>query len=151
MNPERIDVRQAHELMDKEKDAVYLDVRTEAEFEAGHPAGARNVPVVFFDEAAGKPVPNPDFLAVVERNLPRTTKLVIGCQAGGRSQHACEILAAAGYRDVANVRGGFGGARDQSGRVVVPGWRDAGLPVEQGQTPGVSYGDLRKRTGSPAA
>ena len=109
--------------------------------------GARNVPVVFFDEAAGKPVPNPDFLAVVEQNLPRTTKLVIGCQAGGRSQHACEILAAAGYRDVANVRGGFGGARDQSGRVVVPGWRDAGLPVEEGQTPGASYGDLRKRTG----
>ena len=138
---------EAHETLQHHPDAVYLDVRTEAEFEAGHPAGARNVPVVFFDEAAGKPVPNPDFLAVVECNLPRTTKLVIGCQAGGRSQHACEILAAAGYRDVANVRGGFGGARDQSGRVVVPGWRDAGLPVEQGQTPGASYGDLRKRTG----
>ena len=114
---------EAHETLQRHPDAVYLDVRTEAEFEAGHPAGARNVPVVFFDEAAGKPVPNPDFLAVVEQNLPRTTKLVIGCQAGGRSQHACEILAAAGYRDVANVRGGFGGARDQSGRVVVPGWR----------------------------
>ena len=138
---------EAHETLQHHPDAVYLDVRTEAEFEAGHPAGARNVPVVFFDEAAGKPVPNPDFLAVVECNLPRTTKLVIGCQAGGRSQHACEILAAAGYRDVANVRGGFGGARDQSGRVVVPGWRDAGLPVEEGQTPGASYGDLRKRTG----
>jgi len=138
---------EAHETLQRHPDAVYLDVRTEAEFEAGHPAGARNVPVVFFDEAAGKPVPNPDFLAVVERNLPRTTKLVIGCQAGGRSQHACEILAAAGYRDVANVRGGFGGARDQSGRVVVPGWRDAGLPVEEGQTPGASYGDLRKPTG----
>src|SRR5437870_13388915 len=98
--------------------AVYLDVRTEAEFEAGHPTGARNVPVVFFDQAAGEPVPNPEFLAVVERHFPPTMKLVIGCQARGRSQRACEILAGAGYTDVSNVRGGFGGARDQSGRVV---------------------------------
>ena len=33
---------------------------------------------------------------------------------------------------VTNVRGGFGGARDQTGRIVIPGWRDAGLPVESG-------------------
>src|SRR5207249_11390414 len=108
---------EAHETLQRHPDAVYLDVRTEAEFEAGHPAGARNVPVVFFDEAAGKPVPNPEFLAVVERNFAPTTKLVIGCQAGGRSQRACEILEEAGYGDVTNVRGGFGGAHDQSGRI----------------------------------
>jgi len=133
----------AFETLQRQPGAVYLDVRTEAEFEAGHPKGARNVPVVFFDQAAGKPVPNPEFLAVVERTFPPTAKLVVGCQAGGRSQRACEILAGAGYTDVTNVRGGFGGARDQSGRVVVPGWRDAGLPVETGQTPGASYAELK--------
>jgi rhodanese-related sulfurtransferase len=132
-----MDIRQttppeAYEILQRHPDAVYLDVRTEAEFEAGHPAGARNVPVVFFDPAGGPPRPNPDFVAVVARDLPRTTKLVVGCQAGGRSQRACELLAEAGYGDLTNVRGGFGGARDQSGRVVVPGWRDAGLPVERG-------------------
>ena len=136
---------EAFETLEREPGALYLDVRTEAEFEAGHPMGARNVPVVFFDQAAGRPVPNPEFLAVVERNFPRTTKLVVGCQAGGRSQRACEILAEAGYADVTNVRGGFGGARDQSGRVVVPGWRDAGLPVETGQTPGASYAELKAK------
>ena len=113
--------------------AVYLDVRTEAEFEAGHPAGARNVPVVFFDPATRRPVPNPDFVATVERTIPRSTKLLVGCQSGVRSAHACELLAQAGFTDVTNVRGGFGGARDQSGRVVVPGWREAGLPVETGR------------------
>ena len=137
---------EAHDTLRKHPDAVYLDVRTEAEFEAGHPAGARNVPIMFFDPGTGRPVANPDFLSVVERNLPRMTKLVVGCQAGGRSQRACEVLAAAGYGDVANVRGGFGGAHDQSGRVVVPGWAAAGLPVETGQTPGASYADLRKKT-----
>jgi rhodanese-related sulfurtransferase len=113
-------------------DAVYLDVRTEGEFEAGHPAGARNVPVLVLDPATREPRPNPEFVATVERTLPRSTKLIVGCQAGGRSQHACELLAQAGWKDLTNVRGGFGGARDHSGRVVVPGWREAGLPVETG-------------------
>jgi rhodanese-related sulfurtransferase len=98
----------------------------------GHPAGARNVPVVFFDPATRQPRPNPDFVATVERQVPRDTKLLVGCQSGGRSQRACEILAQAGYADLTNVQGGFGGARDASGRIAVPGWRDEGLPVEMG-------------------
>jgi rhodanese-related sulfurtransferase len=118
--------------LQEQPDAVYLDVRTQGEFDAGHPAGARNVPVLVLDPVTQQPRPNPDFVATVERELPRATKLLVGCQAGGRSQHACELLAAAGWRDVTNVRGGFGGARDQGGRVVVPGWEAAGLPVETG-------------------
>ena len=136
---------EAHDVLQREPSAVYLDVRTEEEFEAGHPAGARNVPVVFFDPGTHRPTPNPDFVATVTRSIPSTTKLLIGCQAGGRSQHACELLAQAGFTDVANVRGGFGGARDQTGRVVAPGWRDAGLPVETGQPAGRSYADLKAK------
>lgn len=134
---------EAHETLKQHPDAVYLDVRTEEEFAAGHPAGARNVPIIFLDPATREATPNPEFVAVVERNFPRATKLVVGCQAGGRSQRACEVLAEAGFGDLSNVRGGFGGARDQGGRVVVPGWRDEGLPVEAGTTPGASYRDLR--------
>lgn len=125
---------EAYETLARHRDAVYLDVRTEPEFEAGHPAGARNVPVILFDPATREPRPNADFLKSVEQILPRTTKLLVGCQAGPRSQRACELLAQAGYTDVTNVRGGFGGARDESGRVVVPGWREAGLPVETGRS-----------------
>ncbi|TMA81261.1 MAG: rhodanese-like domain-containing protein [Deltaproteobacteria bacterium] len=123
--PEAFDVLRQH------LDAVYLDVRTAPEFEAGHPAGARHVPVLFYG-AGGQPRPNPDFVGAVEALVPRATKLLVGCQAGGRSQRACELLHAAGFTDVTNVRGGFGGARDQTGRVIIPGWRDAGLPVETG-------------------
>jgi rhodanese-related sulfurtransferase len=117
---------EVYETLTREPGAVHLDVRTEAEFEAGHPAGAHNVPVVFLDPAGGPPKPNPDFVSIVARTLPRTTRLLVGCQAGGRSQRACELLAEAGYTDVANVRGGFGGTRD------VPGWLEAGLPLERG-------------------
>ena len=144
MDIRQVTPREAYELLEQDPSAIYLDVRTEEEFAAGHPAGARNVPVVFFDPAARQPVPNPDFVAIVRRHLAPSAKLVVGCQAGGRSQHACELLAQAGYTDLANVRGGFGGARDQTGRIV-PGWAAAGLPVEQGQPPGRGYADLKSK------
>src|SRR2546427_714278 len=124
---------EAYETLRADPAAVYLDVRTEAEFEAGHPAGARTVPVVFFDPATRQPTPNPDFVATVERTIPRTAKLLVGCQSGGRSARACELLVQAGFTDATNVRGGFGGARDRSGRVVVPGWREAGVPGRTGR------------------
>src|SRR2546428_13984496 len=93
---------EAHATLVANPAAVYLDVRTEAEFEAGHPAGARNVPVVFFDPSAPQPVPNPDFVATVRRHLAPSTTLLVGCPAGGRAQHACGLLARAGCNHVAN-------------------------------------------------
>jgi rhodanese-related sulfurtransferase len=136
---------QAHEVLKTNPDAIYVDVRTEAEFAQSHPAGAINIPVVFI-KGPGQMEPNDDFLAVAEKVLPKDKKLVVGCMAGGRSQRACEILEEAGYGDLTNVRGGFGGARDQSGKVVVAGWRDAGLPVssEVGEN---SYKSLRGKAG----
>ena len=124
---------QAYEVLKSNPAARYLDVRTEGEFESGHPAGALNVPVIIVDPATRQPAVNPDFVATVERHVPRTTKLLIGCQSGPRSERACALLAAAGYTDVTNVQGGFGGAHDASGRIVIQGWRDAGLPVETGR------------------
>ena len=106
--------------------AAYLDVRTAEEFDAGHPAGARNVPVFVFDAATRRPRPNPEFLAVVQRHFPPGATLLVGCQSGMRSQRACELLADAGYTDLANVLDGFGGSED------APGWKESGLPVESG-------------------
>ena len=122
---------EAYAVLQERPAAVYLDVRTAPEFEAGHPAGARNVPVVFL-VPGGPPRPNPDFVASVTALVAPTTALLVGCQTGVRSQHACELLRDAGFTDVTNVRGGFGGTRDQTGRVIIPGWREAGLPVETG-------------------
>lgn len=136
---------QAQEILKSNPDAIYLDVRTEPEFAQGHPAGAINVPVVFL-KGSGQMELNGEFVEVVAKTLPREKKLVVGCLAGGRSQRACELLEAAGYTDLTNVRGGFGGARDASGQVVVAGWRDAGLPVstEVGDN---SYQALRRKAG----
>jgi rhodanese-related sulfurtransferase len=136
---------EAYETLQRDPRAVYLDVRTEDEYAGGHPAGARNVPVFFFDPATGRPRPNPDFLAVVRRNFPPDTKLLVGCQSGMRSQRACELLREEGWSDVTNVQGSYGGSRDAGGNIVVAGWKEAGLPVETGASRGASYADLRPK------
>jgi rhodanese-related sulfurtransferase len=142
MSVTNITVQQAHQK--QAEGHTYVDVRSIPEFANGHPTGAVNVPLLHRDERTGQMMPNRDFLQVMEANFPRDAKLLIGCQMGGRSAQAAELLASAGYTDVANVLGGFGGARDQlTGRVRAEGWAPSGLPVESGDTPGRSYDALR--------
>jgi rhodanese-related sulfurtransferase len=142
---QQITAEEAQALMTQDQNIVYLDVRTVPEFEAGHPPAALNVPVVIPNPALRKMVPNPDFLSTVEAALPKETRLIIGCMSGGRSQFAAEVLEDAGYQHVANLQGGFGGARDQMGRLLVPGWQDHGLPEEVGDGGEQSYANLLKR------
>jgi rhodanese-related sulfurtransferase len=139
---------QAHETLSKDSTVIYLDVRTVPEFTAGHPQRGVNIPVIFF-QAPGQPAPNPDFLKVVEAAIPKDATVIVGCQAGGRSQRAAEIMAQAGYTNVSNMQGGFGGGQDQMGRVV-PGWRDAGLPVSTDNGEGTSYASLATKAGVKA-
>ena len=145
MSIKQVEPPQAYEILQGNRDAIYVDVRTEEEFAQGHAAGAINIPVVFLKPGAA-PQPNDSFLAVAEKVLSPDKKLVVGCMAGGRSQRACEILEQAGYSDLTNVRGGFGGARDASGAVVVVGWRDAGLPVSR-ELGDSTYRALRAKAG----
>ena len=138
---------EAHEIMAKDGAVIYLDVRTVPEFTAGHPQQGINIPVVFFDQATQQPVPNPDFLLAVEANIPKDAKVIVGCQVGGRSQRAAELMAQAGYADVSNMQGGFGGSRDQTGRTIVSGWQESGLPVSTDNGEGVSYASLAAKAG----
>jgi rhodanese-related sulfurtransferase len=120
--------QEAHDLMQSDPDYIYLDVRSVPEFEAGHPEKAINIPIMHFTPGVGMS-PNQDFPAVVEANLPKDAKLVVGCKTGGRSAQACSIMSRMGYTNVANVRGGFAGAVDNFGRVVEPGWSMLDLPT----------------------
>jgi len=84
-------------------------------------------------------------LAVAEKVLPKGTTLFVGCLSGKRSETACQLLDQAGYTNVANVAGGFGGAKDMMGRVIQPGWSALGLPVSNDDGEGVSYASLRRK------
>jgi rhodanese-related sulfurtransferase len=125
------------------KNAVYLDVRSQGEFAAGHPAGAINIPIA--EAGPGGMAFNQDFLAVADKVLPKDTTLFVGCASGKRSEAACQVLDQAGYTDLANVAGGFVGAKDMMGRVIQPGWTTLGLPVSDDNGDGVSYESLRKK------
>lgn len=107
---------------------VYLDVRTSQEFQSGHPKGAVNIPI-FIVSPAGREF-NPNFLALVKEKFAGNTKLVVGCQSGGRSAKACEILKSEGYADLFNVAGSFGGGVHAETGEYVTGWKDEGLPTE---------------------
>ena len=130
---------------------TYVDVRSVPEYENGHPKGAHNVPLLHLDSQTGQMQPNPEFLGVVQANYPSDAKLLIGCQVGGRSARAAQILIAAGYQTAVNVKGGFGGSRDPAtGQVIDDGWAQMGLPVETGSPDGVGFDALRRKTDDTA-
>ena|SRR5215212_2736481 len=120
--------QQAHDLMENDPDYIYLDVRSVPEFEAGHAEKAINIPIMHFAPGLGMSA-NQDFPAVVEANLPKDAKIIVGCKSGGRSAQACSLMSQMGYTDVANLRGGFVGAMDNTGRIVEPGWSMVNLPT----------------------
>ena len=137
----RISPRDAKDLMDA--GYTYVDVRSEPEFEAGHPAGSINVPIAHM--GPGGMTPNPDFVDVVDAALGKRAKIVVGCKSGGRSLRAAQALSAAGFTDVVDQRAGWDGVRDPFGKVSEPGWSTEGLPAETGATAGRTYDDVRAR------
>jgi rhodanese-related sulfurtransferase len=131
MSVKQIDPKQTHSILQDDKNSVYIDVRTTEEFANGHVPGAVNIPVMLPDPASRRMSPNPGFLDAVSATYAKDKKIICGCQMGGRSQFAADQLDQAGFSDVSNMQGGFGGAKDPMGRVVAPGWLQSDLPVER--------------------
>jgi rhodanese-related sulfurtransferase len=121
---------------------VYVDVRSEPEFEAGHVPGALNVPLLH--QGPGGLTPNPEFLSVMQQAFGTSEKMVVGCKAGGRSKKAADQLSQAGFSELADMSAGWDGSRDAFGRAV-PGWSKLGLPVEPGKPAGQAYADIKQR------
>ena len=85
---------------------MLIDVRTAAEFAAGHVPGARSIPV---DQLAG---------AVGTLGDYAKGEVWLICESGGRSARAAELLSSHGFATV-DVSDG------------TSGWRAAGFPVER--------------------
>ena len=75
------------------KDSVLLDVRTNAEFEAGNITNAINIPV---DEIRSR-----------MQEIPIDKNIYIYCEAGLRGYLAQRILRQNGYENIANLSGGY--------------------------------------------
>jgi rhodanese-related sulfurtransferase len=119
---------------------IYVDVRSAAEFESGHPVGAYNVPLMHVRD--GVRVRNPDFARVMRARFPLETRLLLGCQTGNRSYSAAEELAELGYAELRDVRGGFCGEPDPLGGIACEGWEARGLPSTTTTAPGHGWAEL---------
>ena len=84
---------------------VLLDVRTEAEFQAGHLPQAINIPRGLLEFRIGS--------KVKDLNTP----IVVYCRSGARGAFATQTLMAMGYTNVKNMDTAF------------MGWSTAGYPV----------------------
>lgn len=128
-----IPAAEAWDKMTGERDAVLIDVRTDAEWRyVGTPVADR-VELISWQVFPSNAV-NPDFLAAVEAlDLDADQPIYMLCRSGARSAAAGTLLAERGYSNVFNISDGFEGDKDADGhRGTVNGWKHAGLPWRQG-------------------
>ncbi len=85
--------------------ALVLDVRDAAEFEAGHIADAVHIPVANLEERLG------------ELKKYKNKAILVSCQRGARAAKACDILRKAEFTQVHNLQGGLNA------------WVEAKLPI----------------------
>ena len=145
MEIKRVSPEEAKELLDSDAGYVYLDVRTVPEFDAGHPTGAKNVPIMDRNPY-GQMQFNDRFVEVVEGNFGKDVKCITGCQKGGRSLKAAEVLLNAGFTNVVDMRGGYGGETDMMGQMSYPGWAPRGLPTTAESDPQDRFESLANKT-----
>ncbi len=127
-----LDPRQAHELLQKHADALFIDCRSEMEYLfVGHPVGALHVA---WNDGPDWEV-NPHFVGQVKKLAGTdhaTRPIVLICRSGNRSREAGETLERHGLKSIYNVEHGFEGElNDKHQRSSLAGWRQAGLPWEQ--------------------
>ena len=131
-----LDPVDTYRLLEKDPDAVLVDVRTRAEWAyVGLPdLGALGRGVVRVEwESFPDHAPNPGFLDDLRRAGVRPdVPVAFICRSGVRSRSAAQAATAAGYTAAYNVADGFEGRPDADGhRGTTSGWKAAGLPWRQ--------------------
>lgn len=136
-----IDPNQAWELLQSERDAVLVDVRTSAEWNFVGVADLSSLgkePVTIEWQSLPKMTRNSEFdsdvmAALAQLHAGPDSALVFICRSGARSREAALSLTRNGFRRCYNLAGGFEGDLDsQRHRGGRNGWKFAGLPWRQG-------------------
>jgi rhodanese-related sulfurtransferase len=130
-----VDPPEAHRILERDADAVLIDVRSRVEFEyVGHPIGAVHIPWKEFPDWDVNPRFVDDVAAILRErgNTRKDGPILAICRSGARSMAALQTLGEHGYTVLYNVDEGFEGDKDdQNHRNTVNGWRARGLPWEQ--------------------
>ena len=93
MNPDLMTVSELNERIAKGEALTIVDVREQYEWDAGHLATARHVPLSEFRERF--------------KEIPPDGEIVMVCRMGGRSAQAQQYLKMNGYTRVKNLTGGM--------------------------------------------
>lgn len=96
---------EANTRLQGERPPFLIDVREPGEFQNGHIAGAKLIPLGKLGNNLNK--------------LPKDREILVVCQSGNRSSSGTRLLLEAGYQAI-NINGGMFG------------WARAGLPVKKG-------------------
>ena len=127
---ENLTPQQAWDLLQQNKNAVLVDVRTQMEHSyVGHPIGAIHIP---WKEAPNWDI-NPHFVDEVRKVASTNeTPILLLCRSGQRSLSAARALEEAGFQHLINIVDGFEGPLDSHNhRGNIGGWRFCGLPWQQ--------------------
>jgi rhodanese-related sulfurtransferase len=125
--------REAWDMLQREPDAVLVDVRSEAELRyVGVPDLAsldKQTVFVCWQNYPGMRH-NANFVSeVAAAGVGPGHKVLLLCRSGARSREAAIALTAKGYQTCYNVAGGFEGPRDEGRhRGKSDGWKAASLP-----------------------
>lgn len=103
MQIETIPLLTPEQVAQNSKNFTVIDVRTPAEWHQGHIHGAVHLELPLLEASLGQ--------------LPPSSSLATVCGGGFRASIAASMLRRAGFKDVANIRGGMGA------------WREARLPT----------------------
>lgn len=87
-------------------DAQVMDVRKPSEYEQGHLAEARNIPLDFFLEEL--------------KRVYVSKPYAVHCKSGYRSMIAASILQAKGMDNITDIIGGFDALKETSAKIVEP-------------------------------
>jgi len=98
-----ISIEEVFEIIKNNEDYIFLDVRTQEEYDEGHIESAINIPVDKLENRLGE--------------LPEDKSIIVYCRSGIRSNNAANIL----------IDNGFTQVYDMSGGILE--WMDRGYPV----------------------
>jgi len=111
-----ITVRELYSILLAQPETTVLDVRTPVEFQGLHVARAYNIPLSSL---------NPKLLATAGR-ISQIQPIYLLCQSGRRAKLAAQQFTRDGFENTVVVEGG------------TQAWKEAGLPVERGETEVIS-------------
>lgn len=107
MSVETIEIQDLKQLLEDDNSTILIDVREPHEWQAGHIAAAKHLPMAQVASSISETVSD------------KEQTVYLQCKSGGRSMQVANLLVEMGYSKVVNVEGG------------IIGWMMAGYPVEK--------------------